>query len=99
LGALILLHTSHARRWWPVWGAWGCVFLLYTLVSAFVADMVLKHVFFIMPLICIFAAIMLDRWWHRGSFGRVATLLVLLFLAFDCIERGHFYLLVKRHFV
>ncbi|WP_026370629.1 hypothetical protein [Kallotenue papyrolyticum] len=73
--------------------------MLSSLFSGFVADMVLKHVFFILPLVCIALAIVLERWWRAGLGGRLAVLALLLFLAAEVIERGHFYLLVKRHFV
>lgn len=88
-----------ARRWWPLWAAWLGMFVVYSLFSGFVADMVLKHVFFIMPLVCIALAVVLERWWRAGPAGRLAALAIGLFLAAEVIERGHFYLLVKRHFV
>jgi hypothetical protein len=98
-GFLVLALDPRARRWWPVWGAWIGLFVLYTLVSAYVADMVLKHVFYVMPLIAIALGLICDRWWGRGRFGQAAVVLVMLFFAAQYLERGHFYLLVKRHFV
>lgn len=98
-GFLVLVLEPRARRWWPVWGAWIGIFVLYTLVSAYVADMVLKHVFYIMPLIAIMIGALCDRWWRRGRFGQVAVILVMLFFVVQYFERGHFYLLVKRHFL
>jgi len=98
-GVVVLAIEPRARRWWPLWGAWLGVFILYTLVSAYVADMVLKHVFYIMPLIAIVLGVLCDRWWRRGRFGQIAVVLVILFFAAEYLERGHFYLLVKRHFV
>jgi hypothetical protein len=96
-GGLGLAYHAETRRWWPIWGAWLGVFVLYTLVSAFIADMVLKHVFFIMPLMSIWAAYVLNWWWRRGWAGRAAVAMVLIFLAVDVAQRGHFYLLIKRH--
>lgn len=98
-GLLVLVLEPRARRWWPVWGAWIGVFVLYSLVSAYVADMVLKHVFYIMPLIAIAIGMLCDRWWRRGRFGQAAVVLVMLFFVVQYFERGHFYLLVKRHFM
>ena len=98
VGGGMLLRDPHSRRWWPLWLAWLAIFVLYSLVSAYVADMVLKHVFFIMPLVAIAVAAVLDRWWRHSRLGRAAVLAVLLFLAVEVAERGHFYLLVKRHF-
>jgi len=98
-GLLLLWATPSRRRWWPLWTAWLAMFVIYTLLSAYVADMVLKHVFFMMPLICIALALVLEHWWRRGWGGRAATLAVLLYLAVEVIERGHFYLLIKRHMV
>ncbi|HEX6292612.1 MAG TPA: hypothetical protein VFZ66_25740 [Herpetosiphonaceae bacterium] len=97
LGGLGLAQQAHTRRWWPIWGAWLGIFVLYSLVSAFVADMVLKHVFFMMPLVAIWSGYVLSRWWRRGWAGRAAVLMVLCFLAFEVAQRGHFYLLIKRH--
>lgn len=98
-GLLVLVLEPRARRWWPVWGAWIGVFVLYSLVSAYVADMVLKHVFYIMPLIAIAIGALCDRWWRRGRFGQAAVVLVMLFFVVQYFERGHFYLLIKRHFM
>lgn len=98
VGGGMLARDPHTRRWWPLWLAWLAIFVLYSLVSAYVADMVLKHVFFIMPLIVIAVATVLDRWWRHSVVGRVAVVGVLLFLAIEVAERGHHYLLVKRHF-
>jgi hypothetical protein len=99
IGVLVLALEPGVRRWWPVWGAWIGIFVLYTLVSAYIADMVLKHVFYIMPLVAIALGVICDRWWARGRFGRAAVVLVMLFFASEYLERGYFYLLVKRHFV
>jgi hypothetical protein len=98
LGALMLVQQRQFRRWWPVWAAWAGIFVLYSLVSAYVADMVLKHIFIVMPLVCIWMAIAFERWWRRGVFGRAVVLAVLGFLAVDVALKGHYYLLVKRHF-
>ena len=98
-GFVALMLDPRARRWWPLWGAWIGIFILYTLVSAYVADMVLKHVFYVMPLIAIALGVLCDRWWQRGRFGQLAVVLVMLFFAAEYLERGYFYLLVKRHFM
>ena len=97
LGGLGLALQAHTRRWWPIWGAWLGIFVLYSLISAFIADMVLKHVFFMMPLVAIWSAYVLSHWWRRGWGGRAAVLTVLCFLAVEVAQRGHFYLLIKRH--
>ncbi len=97
-GSLLLLQVRQFGRWWPVWVGWATLFVLYSLVSAYVADMVLKHVFIVMPVVCIWTAVLLDRWWRRGRFGQAAVVMVLLFLATDVVQKGYVYLLVKRHF-
>jgi hypothetical protein len=98
LGGLLIFSQAQTRRWWPIWAAWLGLFVLYSLVSAYVADMVLKHVFILMPLVCIWSAAVLAWIWRRGLLGRLATLSVFVFLAVRVAQYGHFYLLVKRHF-
>ncbi len=59
--------------------------------------MVLKHIFLIMPLLCIAAALVADWLWERLRLGRwavAAGALALLALVAEC---WHFYLLIKRH--
>lgn len=97
-GALLIFRDSASRRWRPLWLAWLALFVVWTVFSAYVADMVLKHVFIMMPLVCIFAAAALVWAWNRRWLGQAAVLLVLGYLAVEVAQRGHFYLLVKRHF-
>lgn len=98
LGGIVLARNGQLRRWAPLWIAWWGLFVLYTLASAYVADMVLKHVFFIMPLVCIWAAALLAVLWRRRWIGQGAVVLVIAFLVAEVATRGHHYLLVKRHF-
>jgi hypothetical protein len=97
-GAVLLFRNPEGRRWWPLWAAWIGIWVLYTLVSAYIADMVLKHVFWIMPLIAIWTAAALDWLWQRRWWGQAAVVTLLGFLLIEVAQRGHFYLLVKRHF-
>lgn len=98
VGAALVFRNAEARRWWPLWAAWIGIWVVYSLVSAYIADMVLKHVFWIMPLVAIWAAVALDWLWCRRWWGQAAVLTTLGFLAYQVANRGHFYLLVKRHF-
>jgi len=97
IGMVGLYADPVARRWWVLWTAWLSIFGLYTLVSAFVADMVLKHIFFIMPLLCIAVALVADWLWARLRLGRWAVAAGALALLVFVAERWHFYLLIKRH--
>jgi len=97
-GGALLLREPRSRSWWPLWAAWLALFVIWSVFSAYVADMVLKHVFIMMPLVCIFTSAALVWFWKRGWLGRAGVLLVLGYLAVEVVERGHFYLLVKRHF-
>lgn len=97
-GGILVFRDPRSRRWWPLWGAWLALFVIWTVFSAYVADMVLKHVFVMMPLVCIFTAAALAAAWRRGWLGRAGVLLVLGYLAVEVVQRGHFYILVKRHF-
>ncbi len=98
IGGFMVAQQPQFRRWWPVWMGWAALFVLYSLVSAYIADMVLKHIFIVMPLVCIWTALVLNRWWQRGAFGRAATIMVMLFLVADVVQKGYVYLLIKRHF-
>jgi hypothetical protein len=98
VGAFMLVRSREWSRWWPVWVGWAALFVLYSLVSAYVADMVLKHIFIVMPLVCILMALALDRWWRHGRWGQAAVVAVLVFLSADTITKGYSYLLTKRHF-
>lgn len=92
------LYFDQSGRWYgSFWSAWLAIFVLYTLVSAYVADMVLKHILFVMPLICISAALALNAIWDRWRYGRLATIVTALFLFAVVVERWWFYLLIKRH--
>ncbi len=97
-GGVLVFRDPVSRRWWPLWAAWLAMFVVWSVFSAYVADMVLKHVFIMMPLVCIFTSAALVWAWKRGRLGRGAVLLVLGYLAVELVQRGHYYLLVKRHF-
>lgn len=98
LAGTVGLYADRAtRRWWPLWTAWLGIFVLYSLASAFVADMVLKHIFFIMPLICIAVAWVAEQVWTRLRGGRWAVAAGLLALGVVVGRGWHFYLLIKRH--
>lgn len=91
-------HSLTVSRvgWTWLWCMLG-IFVLYTFVSAYVADMVLKHILFVMPLMCISAALALDMLWKRWRYGGSITIMVILFLCAVTVERWWFYLLIKRH--
>ncbi|MFV9504947.1 MAG: hypothetical protein AB4911_10330 [Oscillochloridaceae bacterium umkhey_bin13] len=97
IGVVWLYLDRNGRRYRDLWSAWFGVFLLYTLVSAYVADMVLKHVFFVMPLICIGAGLVLDRIWRQHRAGTWFVLANLLLIFAVTVDRWWFYLLFKRH--
>ena len=96
-GIGLLYLDRHGRRYAGLWSAWLGIFVLYTFVSAYVADMVLKHILFVMPLMCISAALALDMLWKRWRYGGSITIMVILFLCAVTVERWWFYLLIKRH--
>lgn len=97
VGFVGLYIEASSRRWWVLWTAWFSIFVLYSLVSAFVADMVLKHVFFIMPLLCIAVALVADTIWQRVRGGRWAIAAGALALMALVADRWYYYLLIKRH--
>lgn len=96
-GIATLFIERTTRRWWTIWAAWLGIFIFYGIVSAFVADMVLKHIFFIMPLMCLGLAwlveLTMERFW-ASRWIVVASTIALILLTLD---RWHFYLLIKRH--
>lgn len=98
IGFVWLYIDDKAGRYRGLWSAWIAILLIYTVFSAYVADMVLKHVFFVMPLICIAAALVLDRIWGRWSYGRWIVIAGLILLFALTADRWWFYMLVKRQY-
>ncbi|MFQ3631843.1 hypothetical protein [Roseiflexus sp.] len=92
-----LYFDRSGRRYGFFWSAWLGIFVIYTLVSAYVADMVLKHIVFVVPLVCVGAAVALNAIWDRWRYGRLATIATALFLFTVVVDRWWFYLLIKRH--
>lgn len=99
LGAIVIFRSERARRYWPLWVAWLAMFVLFTLVSAYVADMVLKHVFIMIPFVAIAIAALCNWAWRRGWLFQAAVMALFAYLSVEIVQRGYFYLLVKRHFV
>lgn len=97
VGLVSLYFERSGRQYGFFWSAWLAIFVLYTLVSAYVADMVLKHILFVMPLICISAALTLNAIWDRWRYGRMVTIVTAIFLFAVVVDRWWFYLLIKRH--
>jgi hypothetical protein len=97
VGVSSLFVEPARRRWWPLLLAWVLIFPLFALFSGLVADMVLKHVFFMLPLLCLGAAVLAERLWRRGPAGRVAVLLYGLFMVWLSLSHWLDYVLVKRH--
>ncbi len=78
---------------------WWAVLILYSLVNWTIADMILKHVFFMLPLAAICMALALDWLWRRGPAGRAAVGVSLVYLALRVADRWHHFIMEKRHIV
>jgi len=99
LGLLVLLAEPARRRWRPFLLAWLLTFPLLALFSGLVADLVLKHVFFLFPLFCLGAGTLAEALWRRSPAGRAAVFLFSCLLGGISLVRWLEYILVKRHFV
>lgn len=99
LVGIVWLHfDSRAGHYRALWSAWFAILVLYTLVSAYVADMVLKHIFFLMPLFCICIALVLDKIWGRWRYGRLIVIPGLMVLGALAAEHWWVYVLFDRHY-
>ncbi len=96
-GVVLLLCERARRRWRALLLAWLLAFSLFALFSGLVADMVLKHVFFMFPLLCLGAAALAERLWRRGPAGRATVVAYALFMAWLSLSQWLRLILVKRH--
>ena len=71
--------------------------MFYAAVSALVADMVLKHLFYVMPLICLGVGAAGDWIWRRARPGRYVVWGMMLLLTIQAADRWYFYIFEKRH--
>lgn len=94
--ALVWVEPAR-RRWRPLLLAWPLVFLLFALCSGLVADMVLKHIFFMFPWLCLGAAASAVALWRRGWAGRLVVLAYTAFMAWLTLSHWIEFILVKRH--
>ncbi len=98
LGLLGLLGEPSYRRWRPLLLAWLLIFPLLALFSGLVADLVLKHIFFLFPLFCLGAGVLADTLWRRKTpAGQAVVFLFSCLLAGISLLRWLEYILVKRH--
>lgn len=88
---------SAARRAHGLLIGWWAVFLLYSLVSWNIADMILKQVFFMLPLVAICMALAIDWLWRQQWIGKTAVVLSLVYLSLRLADRWYEYIMVKRH--
>jgi hypothetical protein len=78
--------------------AWALTLVVYALFSWAVADMIFKHIFFVLPLIALCMALVhAALWWGRGWAARLVSIAALLYLAAVCAERWYGYIMIKRH--
>jgi len=96
LGAVLAWRS--ARRARCLLAAWVLVLAVFSLFSWAVADMIFKHIFFILPLVAICVGLLLAAFWsRRGWANRLVPIALLLFLAEVCAERWYGYIMIKRH--
>jgi len=92
-----ILAWSAARRAHGLLFGWWAVLVLYSLVSWNIADMILKQVFFMLPLAALCMALALEWLWKQWWIGRTAVVLTLVYLALRVADRWYEYIMVKRH--
>lgn len=78
--------------------AWLITLAVFSLFSWAVADMIFKHIFFMLPLAAMLGGLVLAALWSRpGWASRILPAGLLLYLAAFCAERWYFYIMIKRH--
>jgi hypothetical protein len=96
LGAILAWRRASRARLLLV--AWALVLVIFSLFSWAVADMIFKHIFFVLPLIAICAGLVHAALWsRRGRATRLVPIVMLLYLAAVCAERWYDYIMIKRH--
>ncbi len=98
VGGAVLAWLA-ARRGHSLFIAWWAILILYSLVNWTIADMILKHVFFMLPLAAICMALALDWLWKQGIIGRAVAGLSVLYLALSVAARWYHFIMEKRHIV
>lgn len=97
VGVAALFVSPAGRRGRPLLLAWPAVFLLFSLFSGLVADMVLKHIFYMFPWLCLGAAFLAVHLWRRGWAGRLVTAAYAAFMLWLSLAQWVELILVKRH--
>lgn len=93
-----LLAWHQARRARSLLIAWVLIFVLFSLFSWAVADMIFKHIFFILPLVALCMGLLLAALWsQRGWAARLTTMALLLYLACACTQDWYTFIMIKRH--
>lgn len=96
LGGAVLAWSA-VRRAHGLLIGWWAVLLLYSLVSWNIADMILKQVFFMLPLAALCMALAIDWLWRQQWIGKTAVVLSLVYLSLRLADRWYEYIMVKRH--
>lgn len=96
LGGAVLAWSTALRAHGLLIG-WWAVLLLYSLVSWNIADMILKQVFFMLPLAALCMALAIDWLWRQHWIGKTAVVLSLVYLSLRLADRWYEYIMVKRH--
>ncbi len=96
LGGSILAWTTTQRAHGLLIG-WWVILILYSIVNWTIADMILKHVFFMLPLAAICVALALDWLWRQGVPGRMLVGLSVIYLGSSVAARWYYFIMEKRH--
>lgn len=98
LPAGAILAWRQALRARALLVAWGLVLVFFSLFSWAVADMILKHIFFMLPLVAICLGLVHAAFWARpGWANRLVPIALLLYLAAVCAQNWYGYIMIKRH--
>ncbi|WP_298820419.1 hypothetical protein [Chloroflexus sp.] len=96
LGGAVLAWTT-TRRAHALLISWWAILILYSIVNWTIADMILKHVFFMLPLAAICLALALDWLWRQGIPGRAMSSLAVTYLLLSVALRWYHFIMEKRH--
>jgi hypothetical protein len=79
--------------------AWLFTLVFYSVFDWVVAEMIFKHIFFLLPLFAIFIGLVFSALWSRQAWAlRIIPIALCLYLASFVAERWWFYIMVKRHY-
>lgn len=79
----LLLKNKHLL--WVFMSAWFVVAIVFMLVGTRIS-MVDKQIIYILPVVAICTAYMVDQFWRRGVSGKIFTIIILIYTLFSALQ-------------